>query len=72
MPENKIHETAIIHPTAVLGKGIEVGPYAVIDAETVIGDGCKLVPMQLFISIQLLVRIVFSSLVAPLVQILKI
>ena len=31
MPENKIHETAIIHPTAVLGKGIEVGPYAIID-----------------------------------------
>ena len=44
MPENKIHETAIIHPTAVLGKGIEVGPYAVIDAETVIGDGCKIGP----------------------------
>lgn len=44
MPENKIHETAIIHPTAVLGKGIEVGPYAVIDAETVIGAGCKIGP----------------------------
>ncbi len=41
---NKIHETAIIHPDAVLGKGIEVGPYAVIDADTVIGDGCKIGP----------------------------
>ena len=44
LPENKIHETAIIHPSAVLGKGIEVGPYAIIDAETVIGDGCKIGP----------------------------
>ena len=39
MPENKIHETAIIHPTAVLGKGIEVGPSAVIG--TVISSAPK-------------------------------
>ena len=40
MPESGIHETAIIHPSAVLGKDVTVGPYAVIDEDTVIGDGC--------------------------------
>ena len=40
MPESGIHETAIIHPSAVLGKNVTVGPYAVIDEDTVIGDGC--------------------------------
>lgn len=40
MPENDIHETAVIHPDAVLGKNVKVGPYAVIDKDTVIGDGC--------------------------------
>lgn len=37
-----IHPTAIIHPTAKLGKDVSVGPYAVIDAETEIGDGCQI------------------------------
>ena len=40
MPESGIHETAIIHPSAILGKNVTVGPYAVIDEDTVIGDGC--------------------------------
>ena len=42
IPMPKIHETAIIHPSAVLGKNVEIGPYAVVDEEVVIGDGCKL------------------------------
>lgn len=40
MPASGIHETAIIHPSAVLGKDVTVGPYAVIDENTEIGDGC--------------------------------
>ena len=40
MPTNGIHETAIIHPSAKIGKDVSVGPYAVIDEDTEIGDGC--------------------------------
>ena len=40
MPASGIHETAIIHPSAILGKDVTVGPYAVIDENTEIGDGC--------------------------------
>lgn len=40
MPASGIHETAIIHPSAVIGKDVTVGPYAVIDENTEIGDGC--------------------------------
>jgi len=39
-----IHPTAIIHPKARLGPGIQVGPYAVIDADVEIGAGCVLGP----------------------------
>ena len=35
----KIHSTAIIHPEAILGEGVEVGPYAVIEGAARIGDG---------------------------------
>ena len=42
IPMPKIHETAIIHPNAVLGKNVEIGPYAVIDEDVVIGDNCKI------------------------------
>ncbi len=42
MPMRKIHETAVIDPSAVIGKDVEIGPYAVIDGDTVIGDGCKI------------------------------
>ncbi|HHV62481.1 MAG TPA: acyl-ACP--UDP-N-acetylglucosamine O-acyltransferase [Firmicutes bacterium] len=38
----KIHSTAVIHPTAKLGRDVEVGPYCVIGAEVVIGDGTRL------------------------------
>ncbi|CRX39395.1 UDP-3-O-(3-hydroxymyristoyl)glucosamine N-acyltransferase [Estrella lausannensis] len=33
-----IHETAIVHPTATLGKNVTIAPYAVIDQKTTIGD----------------------------------
>jgi UDP-3-O-[3-hydroxymyristoyl] glucosamine N-acyltransferase len=34
-----IHPTAVIHPTAEIGKDVTVGPYAVIDQNASIGDG---------------------------------
>lgn len=40
MPAEGIHPTAVVHPSAVLGKDVKIGPYAVIDEDTVIGDGC--------------------------------
>jgi UDP-N-acetylglucosamine acyltransferase len=38
----KIHPTAIIHPEASLGQGVEIGPYAVIEGPVVIGDDCEI------------------------------
>jgi UDP-N-acetylglucosamine acyltransferase len=35
-----IHPTAVIHPDAVLGANVSVGPYAVIEGAAKIGDGC--------------------------------
>jgi UDP-3-O-[3-hydroxymyristoyl] glucosamine N-acyltransferase len=37
-----IHETAIIHPTASLGAGVQIGPYVTIDQGAVIGEGTKI------------------------------
>jgi UDP-3-O-[3-hydroxymyristoyl] glucosamine N-acyltransferase len=37
-----IHPTAVIHPTAKLGKGAHIGPYVVIDEGAVIGDNATL------------------------------
>lgn len=35
-----IHPTAVIDPSARIGKDAHVGPYAVIGANVVVGDGC--------------------------------
>lgn len=35
----KIHRLAIVHPDAVLGKEIEVGPYSIIGKDVTLGDG---------------------------------
>jgi UDP-N-acetylglucosamine acyltransferase len=43
MPSNH-HETAVIHPGAVIGSGVSVGPYAIVEDQTVIGDGCSIGP----------------------------
>lgn len=40
MPSSGIHSTAVIHPNAVIGRDVTVGPYAVIDENTEVGDGC--------------------------------
>lgn len=37
-----VHETAVVHPMARLGKDVEVGPYAVIGEHVVIDDGTKI------------------------------
>lgn len=38
----KIHETAIVHPLAKLGRDVEVGPYSVIGEDVVVGDGTRI------------------------------
>lgn len=35
----KIHRLAIVHPDAVLGKEVEVGPYSIIGKDVTLGDG---------------------------------
>jgi UDP-3-O-[3-hydroxymyristoyl] glucosamine N-acyltransferase len=37
-----IHATAVVHPTARLGKNAHLGPYVVIDEDAVIGDNAVL------------------------------
>ncbi len=39
---NNIHHTAYIAPSAILGKDIIVGPFAVIEDRVEIGDGCQI------------------------------
>lgn len=37
-----IHDTAVIHPSARLGKDVEIGPYAVVGENVEIGQGTKI------------------------------
>jgi UDP-3-O-[3-hydroxymyristoyl] glucosamine N-acyltransferase len=37
-----IHKTAVIDPTAKIGKGASIGPYVVVENEAEIGDNCTL------------------------------
>ena len=37
-----IHSTAVVDDKARLGEGVVIGPYAVVEGDTVIGDGCRL------------------------------
>jgi UDP-N-acetylglucosamine acyltransferase len=39
-----IHLTALIDPSADLGAGVTVGPYAIIGPNVSIGDGCRIGP----------------------------
>lgn len=39
-----IHSTALVHPGAQLGRDVEVGPFAVIDQNVALGDGCQVGP----------------------------
>ncbi|AZR73950.1 acyl-[acyl-carrier-protein]--UDP-N-acetylglucosamine O-acyltransferase [Anoxybacter fermentans] len=40
----KIHETAIVHPGAKIGKNVEIGPYSIIGPNVEIGDNTKIGP----------------------------
>jgi len=42
--ETVVHPTAIVLPGTELGAGVEVGPYCVIEPGVELGDGCKLFP----------------------------
>lgn len=37
-----IHPTAVVHPTATIGKDVHIGPYAVIDKGATIGDKTRI------------------------------
>jgi UDP-3-O-[3-hydroxymyristoyl] glucosamine N-acyltransferase len=39
-----IHPTAVIHPTAQVGKNAHIAPYVVIDQDVVIGDNATILP----------------------------
>lgn len=39
-----IHSTAIVDPSAELGRDVEIGPYAIVGAEVVIGDSTSVGP----------------------------
>jgi UDP-N-acetylglucosamine acyltransferase len=41
LKKTKIHSTAVIHPWARIGAGVQIGPYSVIGPEVVVGDGCE-------------------------------
>jgi UDP-N-acetylglucosamine acyltransferase len=40
----RIHDTAIVHPDAVLGEGVEIGAYAIVGPNVTVGDGCVIAP----------------------------
>jgi UDP-3-O-[3-hydroxymyristoyl] glucosamine N-acyltransferase len=42
--ERTIHSTAVVHPSARMGKQAAIGAYVVIHADTEIGDNCTLLP----------------------------
>ena len=37
-----VHPTAVVHPSAKIGRGASIGPYVVVDQDVEIGDGCVL------------------------------
>ena len=39
--ETRIHPTAIVHPRAELGAGVEVGPFSIVGEHVRIGDGSR-------------------------------
>jgi UDP-N-acetylglucosamine acyltransferase len=42
MAPMSVHTTAIVSPDARLGRGVTIGPCAVVEERTVIGDGCEI------------------------------
>lgn len=42
MSKINIHQTAVVHPEAKLGRGVSIGPYSIIDGGVTIGDGVSI------------------------------
>ena len=42
----KIHPSAVIHPSATIGKAVQIGPYCVVEQDAVIGKGTTLYPFS--------------------------
>jgi UDP-N-acetylglucosamine acyltransferase len=42
MAVTQIHPLALVHPEAVIGQDVEIGPFCVVERAVTIGDGCKL------------------------------
>ena len=40
--ENNIHPTAVIDPRATIGRHVCIGPFCVVEAGAIVGDGCRL------------------------------
>lgn len=40
--ENVIHESAVVHPDAILSAGVTIGPFVVIEADVVVGAGSRI------------------------------
>jgi UDP-N-acetylglucosamine acyltransferase len=39
-----IHSMTVVHPGAVIGDGVSIGPYTVVGPNVVIGEGCEIGP----------------------------
>ncbi|XP_027357653.1 probable acyl-[acyl-carrier-protein]--UDP-N-acetylglucosamine O-acyltransferase, mitochondrial isoform X2 [Abrus precatorius] len=39
-----IHPSAIVHPNAVLGEGVSIGPFCSVSSSAKLGNGCQLYP----------------------------
>lgn len=39
---DQIHPLAVVHPTAHVGRDVTIGPFAVVEAGAIIGDGCQI------------------------------
>ncbi len=42
LPPARIHATAAVDPTAILGEGVDIGPFAVIEPDARIGSGARI------------------------------
>lgn len=38
----QIHPMAVVHPEAILGRDVKIGPFCVVEKDVVIGEGCEL------------------------------
>ncbi len=39
-----IHPTAVVHPTAEIAEGVEIGPYSIIGENVILGEGTRVGP----------------------------